>query len=165
MSQLGRNCPSHGQDGKVRNRRISPVAAHSGDRLLSEPTAGTQPCRRERLFMPLSGRSCGSTSSCCCTQSGRYWHRVDWICPSDRKWTPQLVYSLGYTARRNREGRPTALGNPTSAVGQFSCCRTVRDRGPSPVSFCGSTAARGLRRGPCIRPPPSPHGNARPRRP
>jgi hypothetical protein len=25
----------------VRNRRISPVAAHSGDRLLSEPTADT----------------------------------------------------------------------------------------------------------------------------
>jgi hypothetical protein len=34
-------------------RRISPVAAHSGDRLLSEHTAGTQPCRREPLFMPL----------------------------------------------------------------------------------------------------------------
>src|SRR5271166_3131002 len=38
-----------------RNRRISPVAAHSGDRLLSEPTAGTQPCRREPLFLPQSG--------------------------------------------------------------------------------------------------------------
>ena len=37
-----------------RFRRISPVAAHSGDRLLSEPTAGTQPCRRDRLFMPRS---------------------------------------------------------------------------------------------------------------
>jgi hypothetical protein len=35
-------------------RRISPVAAHSGDRLLSEPTADTQPCRREPLFMPQS---------------------------------------------------------------------------------------------------------------
>jgi len=34
-----------------RFRRISPVAAHSGDRLLSEPTAGTQPCRREPLFL------------------------------------------------------------------------------------------------------------------
>jgi len=34
---------------------ISPVAAHSGDRLLSEPTADTQPCRREPLFMPLPG--------------------------------------------------------------------------------------------------------------
>jgi hypothetical protein len=32
-------------------RRISPVAAHSGDRLLSEPTAGIQSCRREPLFM------------------------------------------------------------------------------------------------------------------
>jgi hypothetical protein len=38
----------------VRFRRISPVAAHFGDRLLSEPTAGTQPCRWERRFMPPS---------------------------------------------------------------------------------------------------------------
>src|SRR5215470_2051248 len=34
------------------HRRFSPVAAHSGDRLLSEPTADTQPCQREPLFMP-----------------------------------------------------------------------------------------------------------------
>ena len=35
------------------NRRVSLVVAHSGDRLLSEPIAGTQLCRREPLFMPL----------------------------------------------------------------------------------------------------------------
>jgi hypothetical protein len=35
-----------------RFRGNSPVAAHSGDRLLSEPTVATQPCRREPLFMP-----------------------------------------------------------------------------------------------------------------
>ena len=34
-----------GEGDNDRFRRISPVAAHSGDRLLSEPTAGTQPCR------------------------------------------------------------------------------------------------------------------------
>jgi len=39
--------------GKVRNRRFSPVAARSGDRLLSEPTAGTQPCWQEPLFIPI----------------------------------------------------------------------------------------------------------------
>jgi hypothetical protein len=52
---LGSNrvIPCHPPNG--RNQRISPIAAHSGDRLLSEPTAGTQPCRREPLFMPLSG--------------------------------------------------------------------------------------------------------------
>jgi hypothetical protein len=38
-----------------RLRRISPVAAHSGDRLLSEPTAGTQPWQREPLLMPHFG--------------------------------------------------------------------------------------------------------------
>jgi transposase len=30
----------------------SPVVTHAGDRLLSEPTAGTQPCGREPFFMP-----------------------------------------------------------------------------------------------------------------
>jgi hypothetical protein len=44
-------------NGNVRNRRISPVAAHSGDRLLSEAKAGTQPCRLEPLFMPNICRS------------------------------------------------------------------------------------------------------------
>jgi hypothetical protein len=32
-------------------RRVSPVVAYSGDRLLSEPTAGTQPSRWELFFM------------------------------------------------------------------------------------------------------------------
>jgi hypothetical protein len=55
MSQLGRTIPLRGQGAKVRNRRISPVAAHSGDRLLSEPIAGTQPWLREMVFMPQAG--------------------------------------------------------------------------------------------------------------
>ena len=38
-------------------RRVSPVAVRRGERLLSEPTADTQPCRRQPLFMPHSGRS------------------------------------------------------------------------------------------------------------
>src|SRR5215813_13226773 len=33
-------------------RRISPIGARPDDGLLSEPTAGTQPWRREPLFMP-----------------------------------------------------------------------------------------------------------------
>jgi hypothetical protein len=41
------------------SRRVAPVAARSGDSLLSEPTAGTQPCRREPLFMPRSRLSWG----------------------------------------------------------------------------------------------------------
>jgi len=32
--------------------RVSFVVAHSRDRLLSEPIAGTQPCRRQPLFIP-----------------------------------------------------------------------------------------------------------------
>ena len=47
--------------------RISPVAAHSGHRLLSEPTAGTQPCRREPLFMPQNGHSVSAVD----TRAGR----------------------------------------------------------------------------------------------
>src|ERR1700732_577934 len=52
MSLEGRTLPLDLGPADGRSRRISPVAAHSGDRLLSEPTAGTQPCRREPLFMP-----------------------------------------------------------------------------------------------------------------
>jgi hypothetical protein len=40
---------------EVRCRRISSVATHPGDRLLSEPIAGTQPWRREWVFVPHSG--------------------------------------------------------------------------------------------------------------
>src|SRR5438270_5979571 len=39
----------------MRTRQIRPAqgrAPEIGDRLLSEPTAGTQPCGREPLFMP-----------------------------------------------------------------------------------------------------------------
>ena len=38
-----------------RFRRVSPVAAYSRDRLLSRPTADTQPWRREPRFVPQSG--------------------------------------------------------------------------------------------------------------
>src|SRR5690348_14180742 len=46
-----------------RFRRVSPVVAHSGDRLLSEPIAGTQPCRREPLFLPLCDHSLRSAAT------------------------------------------------------------------------------------------------------
>ena len=35
-----------------RNRRVSPVAVRPGEGPLTEPTAGTQPCRWQPLFMP-----------------------------------------------------------------------------------------------------------------
>jgi hypothetical protein len=54
---MGRTQRSQRGLANGRYRRISPVAAHSGDRLLSEPTAGTQPWRREPLFMSHSGHS------------------------------------------------------------------------------------------------------------
>ena len=53
---------SGGAAGRVRLRRVSPVAAPSSDRLLSEPRAGTQHLRQEPLFMPLSGH-CQTTTS------------------------------------------------------------------------------------------------------
>jgi hypothetical protein len=46
---IGPRCTDQANDDW---RRVSPVAAHSGDRLLSEPAAGTQPWQREPLFMP-----------------------------------------------------------------------------------------------------------------
>jgi hypothetical protein len=48
----GVELPRSMRRGKVRNRRISPVAAHSSDRLRSEPTTAAQPSPREPLFMP-----------------------------------------------------------------------------------------------------------------
>jgi hypothetical protein len=57
VTPLGRARPIACHSANGRYRRISPVAAHSGDRLLSEPTAGTQPCRWEPLFMPRTGHS------------------------------------------------------------------------------------------------------------
>ena len=56
-SRSQRRFPEDALVANVGCRRISPIAAHSGDRLLSEPTAGTQPCRREPLFMPQRSRS------------------------------------------------------------------------------------------------------------
>src|SRR5438270_10432405 len=43
---------------QMRTRQIRPAqgrAPEIGDRLFSEPTAGTQPCGREPLFMPHCG--------------------------------------------------------------------------------------------------------------
>jgi hypothetical protein len=86
--------PQRREAGKAWNRCISPVAAHPGDRLLSEPIAGVQPCRREPLFLPHSGhcrsiqavvgrdgkRSFGSTpcrlspaNAAACLAFGRIW--------------------------------------------------------------------------------------------
>ena len=55
---MGQTSPFRGEGRKVRNRRVSPVEAHSGDRLLSQHIAGIQPCRREPLFVPRNGHWC-----------------------------------------------------------------------------------------------------------
>jgi hypothetical protein len=52
MADQGRLEPTDRRPVNGRNRRVSPVAAHSGDRLLSEPIAGTQSCRRNRSSCP-----------------------------------------------------------------------------------------------------------------
>jgi len=57
VTAKGSNLTFHGKNVKVRNRRVSPIVAHSGDCLLSEPIAGTQPYQREPLFMPQTCRS------------------------------------------------------------------------------------------------------------
>ena len=52
MSLEGRLLPAAFEAASVRYRRVLPVGAPSGDRLFSEPIAGTQSCQREPLFMP-----------------------------------------------------------------------------------------------------------------
>jgi hypothetical protein len=53
----GSNLPFRGKGGKVRNRRVSPVAPRPGEGPLTEPTAGAQPWPRERVLMPHTCRS------------------------------------------------------------------------------------------------------------
>jgi hypothetical protein len=53
----GRISSFRGDGGKVCNRRVSPVAPRPGEGPLTEPTAGAQPWPRERVLMPLTGRS------------------------------------------------------------------------------------------------------------
>ena len=50
----GRTFPLRAEGWNVGNRRVSPIAAPSGDGLLSEQKAGTEPQRREPLFVPRS---------------------------------------------------------------------------------------------------------------
>ena len=52
MAGLGRLEPTDRVRANGWNRRLSPVAVRSDDRLLSEPSADTQPWRRELVFMP-----------------------------------------------------------------------------------------------------------------
>jgi hypothetical protein len=60
---FGSNLPVR-RGGKVSNRRVSPVVAHSGDRLLSEPIAGTQASStRTALHAPLQTKGRGPPAS------------------------------------------------------------------------------------------------------
>src|SRR5437667_12242816 len=52
---FGSNLPFGGEAGKVRNRRVSPVAPRPREGPLTEPTAGAQPWPRERVLTPRSG--------------------------------------------------------------------------------------------------------------
>jgi hypothetical protein len=99
VSQIGVEPPRSGVEGRtVWNRRISPVAAHSDDRLLSEPTAGTQPCSREPLFLPLSRpRPCGTEPAHLGSQN-------------ENDYALEMDDDLG-PMRRRKCGRGSASGN------------------------------------------------------
>jgi len=71
-----------------RCRRVSPVAARSGDGLLSEPIAAAGPGHRERVFLPLN-RLCRSTGK-----------------PAELGATPQLAQGVC-------EGRMSTLKEPS----------------------------------------------------
>jgi|HubBroStandDraft_6_1064221.scaffolds.fasta_scaffold659692_1 hypothetical protein len=97
-SDRGRTSPFRGEGRTVWNRRISPVAAHSDDRLLSEPTAGTQPCSREPLFLPLSRpRPCGTEPAHLGSQN-------------ENDYALEMDDDLG-PMRRRKCGRGSASGN------------------------------------------------------
>ena len=48
----GRLLPAALEAASVRYRRVSPIAAHAVDRLLSEAIAGSERCQQELLFKP-----------------------------------------------------------------------------------------------------------------
>jgi hypothetical protein len=48
---MSRPSPFHGEAGKVRNRRVSPIGRCRTDGPLSDRRAGDQPARRELVFM------------------------------------------------------------------------------------------------------------------
>jgi len=55
MSGKGRSFPFRGEGGKVRYRRVSPIAPRPREGRLTEPIAGAQPWLRERVLMPHCG--------------------------------------------------------------------------------------------------------------
>src|SRR5215470_15421553 len=57
MSGKGRTSPFPGEGGKVRNRRVSPIAPNPGEGLLTDPTPAVRSWLRERVFMPHIGHS------------------------------------------------------------------------------------------------------------
>jgi hypothetical protein len=101
MTNKGRTSPFRGEGGKIWNPRISPVVAHSGDCLLSEPTAGTQPCRQEPLFMPHSGRSLTQPDSGADEGKRTFGSR--------RQMTPNCTGAVRFGSRRHPD--PANVGN------------------------------------------------------
>jgi hypothetical protein len=59
----GRSYPFRGEGGKVRNRRVSPVAPRLREGPLAETTAGVRPRPQERLLMPPDRTLPGRTSN------------------------------------------------------------------------------------------------------
>src|SRR5262249_24961878 len=53
---VGRISPFSDEGRKVRNRRVSLIPVRPDEGRLTEPTTAVQPCRREALFVPCSGR-------------------------------------------------------------------------------------------------------------
>jgi hypothetical protein len=102
----------HLRRGMVRLRRISPVAEDSGDRPLSEPTAGTQPCRREPLFMPLFGHCLEPVAGLSGVESSRSFPR-HWLAEVRHFGSfaaDEVVSTKAYSATpRARPGEPLPL--------------------------------------------------------
>jgi hypothetical protein len=123
---LGRTDPFHGEGGKVSNRRVSPVVVHSGDRLLSEPIAGTQPCRQEPLFLPRSptpgdAPSGGARPSPYPTFLGSIWTEASLLPQSPAAATIVVIW-LG--PKKCLRARHRAV-NPRSTVQLLAASRTA----------------------------------------
>ena len=103
-------------NGNGRLRRVSPIAARSGDRLLSEPSADTQPWGQELVLMPLSSHSRSVTATMSAAGYSKASH--------SRSFDHRRLVCAPLTAIRARGPRtsPASCGSPVPILHKRRTC-------------------------------------------
>jgi hypothetical protein len=130
------------------NRRVLPVAPRPREGPLTEPTAGPQPCPRERVLMPLKrpcrrdrerrGREkptfarCGAGVSESSLPTVRGRPRTDWTSLGARRCRPASIAREANTASFSAS-RPCGSRSSRDGAGGFEVC-WARFGGPSALN-------------------------------